>query len=280
MPLEDVVQHILSCRQDLKEEEVLAMVEQKEKEAKGFLTRASAARSVAAELGVESSAVPFKRRISIGSLVSGLTDVSVTGRVIAVRPLQKFTRLDGSEGKVRRLSLADKTGEMKVVLWDDKAEIQNAEDLTDRIVRFSHGYVRRGFGGGLELNMGSRGEVDMPADFSEDEFPPLASFFKRIGEITGKERTVNVLGVVGQIDPISTFQRDDGSEGQVRRLELRENTDKITVVLWDNKVGELAEMQSGTRLGIFKGRIKTSVNGILEVHVNSSTDTAVLAKAP
>jgi len=49
MPLEDVVQHILSCRPDLTEEEVLAMVEQKEKEAKGFLTRASAARSVAAE---------------------------------------------------------------------------------------------------------------------------------------------------------------------------------------------------------------------------------------
>ena len=254
------------------------MVEQKAKEAKGFLTRASAARSVAAELGVESSEVPFKRRISISSLVSGLTDVSVTGRVIAVRPLQKFTRLDGSEGKVRRLSLADKTGEMKVVLWDDKAEIPNAEDLTDRIVRFSHGYVRRGFGGGLELNMGSRGEVDMPADFSEDEFPPLTSFFKRIGEITGEERTVNVLGVVGQIDPISTFQRDDGSEGQVRRLELTENTDKMTVVLWNNKINELAEIQSGTRLGVLRGRVRTSVNGSLEVHVNSSTDTAVLAK--
>jgi hypothetical protein len=29
-------------------------------------------------------------------------------------------------------------------------------------------------------------------------------------------------------------------------------------------------------LGVLRGKVRTSINGILEVHVNSSTDTAVL----
>ncbi len=280
MSVEDIVRRILSSHPDLTREEVLTMVEQKEKDAKGFLTRESAARALAAKLGVEYSSVPFKRRISIRHLVSGLGDVTVTGRVILVKPLHKFIRVDGSEGKVRQLSLADKTGEMKVVLWDDKAEIPNMEDMTGRVVRFSHGYVRRGFDGELELNIGSRGKVETPPDLSEDEFPPLASFFKKIGEIKGEERTVNVLGVAGQIYRTSTFNRDDGSEGKVRRLELRGNGDKITVVLWNNKVDELAEIESGRRLEILGGKVRESLDGGVELHVNSSTDTAILDKEP
>ena len=280
MSLEEIVRQILSSHPDLTQEEVLTRVEQKEREAKGFLTSESAARAVAAELGVECSEVPLERGISIGHLVSGLGDVTVTGRVILVKPLQKFIRLDGSEGKVRRLSLADKTGEMNVVLWDDKAEAPAMEDLSGRIVKFSHGYVRRGFGGGLELNMGSRGNVEIAPDFSEDEFPALTSFFKKIGQVTGEERTVNVLGVAGRIYPVSTFKRDDGSEGKVRRLDLKDESDEITVVLWNKKVDELAEIESGRCLEIFRGRVRESPDGTLELHVSSSTDTAILSREP
>ena len=280
MSLEEIVRQILSSHPDLTQEEVLTRVEQKEREAKGFLTSESAARAVAAELGVECSEVPLERGIAIGHLVSGLGDVTVTGRVILVRSLQRFIRLDGSEGKVRRLSLADRTGEMKVVLWDDKAEVPAIEDLTGRIVKFSHGYVRRGFDGGLELNMGSRGNVEITPDFSADEFPPLTSFFKEIGQVTGEERTVNVLGVAGRIYPVSTFKRNDGSEGKVRRLDLKDKSDEITVVLWNRKVDELAEIESGRYLEIFGGRVRESLDGTLELHVDSSTDAAILTKEP
>ena len=280
MSLEEILRRILSSHPDLTQEEVLTRVEQKERQAKGFLTSESAARAVAAELGVECSEVPLERGISIGHLVSGLGDVTVTGRVILVRSLQRFIRPDGSEGKVRRLSLADRTGEMKVVLWDDKAEVRAIEDLTGRIVKFSHGYVRRGFDGRLELNMGSRGNVEIAPGFSEDEFPPLTSFFKEIGQVTGEERTVNVLGVAGRIYPVSTFKRNDGSEGKVRRLDLKDKSDGITVVLWNRKVDELAEVESGRYLEIFGGRVRESLDGTLELHVDSSTDAAILTKEP
>ena len=53
MSFEEIMRQILSSRPDLTRAEVLKMVEKKEKEAKGFLTNESAARSIAAELGVE-----------------------------------------------------------------------------------------------------------------------------------------------------------------------------------------------------------------------------------
>lgn len=281
MPFEEIVQKILSSRPDLTREEVFKMIEKKEGEAKGFLTHESAARIVAAELGVESSKFLFKRDVSIGDLIQGLGNVTVAGRIIFVHPLQRFVRADETEGKVRRLFVADKTGAMKIVLWDEKADAPNMENLTGQIVRFSRGYVRRGFDGRLELNIGSKGKLETsPPSASEDEFPPLTSFIKKISELTATEGTVNVFGVVEQVYPASSFKRDDGSEGKVSHLELRDNSGRIIAVLWNNKVDELTEVGSGKFLEIFGAKVKKSSNGNLELHVDSSTNITILAKKP
>jgi len=279
MLLEEIIQRVLSSRPDLTREEVVGMIEKKEKDAEGFLTRESAARAVAAELGIEPSEATFRGDVLIGDLVSGLDDVTVTGRVIMVGSLRKFVRPDGTEGKVRRLFMADRTGEMKVLLWDIKADMPKMENLTGQIVRFLHGYVRRGFGRRLELNIGSRGNLEIaPPNVSEDECPPLADFIKKIGELTATERTVNVFGVVGQMSSASTFEREDGGEGKVRRLELKDESGTVTVVLWNSKVDELSEIESGTLLEVFNAKIREAADGRLELHAESSTDIAILDK--
>jgi replication factor A1 len=281
MVFEDFVQRVLSSRPDLTREEILKMIKEKEKDAKGFLTRESAARAVAADLGVESSKVSFNRRVLIGDLVSGLSNVTITARVILVSPLREFVRLDGTAGKMRCLLIADETGELKAVLWDDKTELQKMENLTNQIVRFSHGYVRLGLGARLELNIGSRGtlEIVLP-NVSEGEFPSLTSFFRGIGEISGREGTVNVIGSVGAIHPATTFKRGDGSEGKVRRLELRDNSGVTTVVLWNKKVAELAEIERGSRLKVFRAKVRESYDGYLELHVDSSADVEISVGKP
>lgn len=277
--LEEVIQKVLSSRPDLTREEVVEMIEKKEKDAKGFLTRESAARAVAAELGVEPSEATFRGDVLIGDLVSGLDDVTVTGRVIMVCAPRKFERSDGTEGKVRRLFIADRTGEVKVLLWDSKADMPNIGNLTGQIVRFLHGYVRRGFGRRLELNIGSRGNIEIASpNVSEDECPTLADFIRKIGELTATERTVNVFGFVGQMSSASTFEREEGGEGKVRRLELKDESGTVTLVLWNNKVNELAEIESGTLLEVFNAKTRESADGRLELHAESSTDIAVLDK--
>jgi len=113
MDLEQIVQRILLARQDLTREEVLKRIYEKKRSAEGYFLDEAAARIVAFELGVtipKDETETSWTELSIENLVSGLNDVTVTGRVIIVYPVQTFSRSDFTEGKVARLLIADKTG--------------------------------------------------------------------------------------------------------------------------------------------------------------------------
>ncbi|MFQ6080101.1 MAG: OB-fold nucleic acid binding domain-containing protein [Candidatus Bathyarchaeia archaeon] len=273
MGLEEIVQRILSSREDLTREEVLGMIEEKKRTAEGFFTDEAAARIVASELGVKVLREPFRPEAWIRDLVSGLNDVTVVGRAIAVYPPQTFTRPDGTEGKVARLLIADKSGTLKVVLWDDKIDLIKVRKVEPgRIIKVSHGYVREGLNGRLELHVGLRGDVQVsPPGTVESEYPPIAHFIQKIGKITRKHKKASVLGVVQNVYPASEFKRRDGTRGKVMRLDLRDDTGQITAVLWNEKVDELGDVKRGDHLRIVNGRVKERLDGRLELHVERAT---------
>jgi replication factor A1 len=273
MELDEIVERILSIRQDLTREEVLRMVKEKKTEAGGYFTDEGAARLIASELGVEISREPFRPEVLIRDLVSGLNDVTVTGRVIIVYPSKTFIRPSGLEGNVARLLIADKSGTLKIALWDDKARLVNDEKVKPgQIIRVLHGYVREGLDGKLELHVGSRGKVQIsPADAPDQDYPPIASFMQKIGEITGKTETVNVCGIVRHVHPTSTFERKGGTHGKVMRLRLTDETGQITAVIWNKKVEELQEVKIGDRLRIMDAKVKEGANGQIEIHTGDTT---------
>ena len=82
------------------------------------------------------------------------------------------------------------------------------------------------------------------------------------------------------ISPTNTFTREDGVSGKVRRVEIKDHTGKITVVLWNNKVEELAELEIGSFLELFGAKIREDLNGRLELHVDGSVDSAILSNPP
>jgi replication factor A1 len=276
MDLEQIVQHILLVRQDLTREEVLKKIYEKKRSAEGYFLDEAAARIVAFELGVE---IPKDEtetawtELQIEKLVSGLNDVTVTGRVITVYPVQTFSRPDLTEGKVACLLIADKTGTLKAVLWDYKATLaETGKIASGKIIRVLHGYVREGLDGKLELHVGTRGEIQIsPPDIAESEYPPITSFMEKISSITGKHRKANVLGVVQRVYPASEFKRADGTYGKVRRLQLRDETGQITVVFWNKRVDELGDVETGDHLRIMNARVKELASGLVELHVERAT---------
>ena len=163
MSLEEIVERILSSRSDLKRKEVLEMIEKKKREAGDFLTDETVARIVASELGVESRKKPLRLEIQIQDLVSGLNDVTVTGKVVAIYPPKKFTRRDWTEGKLASLLVSDKSGTLRVVLWDDKVDfVERGKIQREQKIRISHRYVREGWNG-MELHVGKRGSIEVLA---------------------------------------------------------------------------------------------------------------------
>lgn len=272
MSLEDVVKRILSFRSDLSREEVLKRIEEKKKGVEGYLTDETAARIIATELGVDVPREVFKIEILIKDVVSGLNDVTVTGRIITVHSPQTFTRSDMTRGTVAHLFMADKTGTIRVVLWNDKTSLLETRKLVQgQVIKVSHGYVREGLDGKPELHVGSQGEIQVsPSNVKESDYPKIISFVKKIAEIRKKTR-VSVLGIVQQLYPMSTFERSNGSRGKVMRLQLGDGTGQITAVFWNKKVDEIGDVKKGDSLQIFNSRVKESLNGQLELHVEKST---------
>ncbi len=175
-----------------------------------------------AEVDVEST---DSHRVEDLSL--GLSDVNLTGRVLSTDSVRTFDRDDGSEGRVSNLTLGDPTGRTRVTLWDGKADLVT-EFAAGETVEIVDGYVRER-NGTLELHVGDRGTVE--AVDEDVEYVPDTT---DIGALELGE-TTDIAGGVIETDPKRTFDRDDGSEGQVRNVRIKDGTGDIRVALWGEK---------------------------------------------
>jgi len=274
---EDVIKTILMHRKDLSREMVLDLVEKKKAESGGFLSDEGAAMLVAQDLNVE---VEKERPagIMIRDVVSGLSDVTVIGKITSVSVLQEFNRKDGSLGKALRFVLADSTGELSCVAWDQQAERLANQQLQDRTISVLHGYTREGLGGSIELFIGDRGEVQFVQSVSEvseqiaDRFTSIADALKCGGE-------VDLMGIVKTPPRIIEFKRADGL-GRVLRTKLMDKTGRITFVAWNERADDLRRLTVGNAVRLSGGRIKTSINGSAEIHADSMSRVELLESAP
>ncbi len=169
----------------------------------------------------------------IEELSMGLSDVNLQGTVLATDSIRTFDRDDGSEGKVANLTLGDETGRMRVTLWDERTEAVE-EFSPNQSVEIVDGYVRER-NGELELHVGDRGAIE--AIEAEIEYVPDTTPIEAL-EI---DTVADIDGVVRSADPKRTFDRDDGSEGQVKNVRIQDESGDIRVALW----GEKADVDLG-----------------------------------
>jgi len=282
--LEQIIQQILMARRDLTREEVLKKIYEKKRSTEDYFLDEVAARLVASELGVEipSAQETFHGEVAIKDLVSGLNDVTVVGRVIIVYPVQTFDRPDLTRGKVARLLLVDKSGTLRLVFWNDKVSLVEAGKIKHGdIIRVSHGYVREGLDGKLEIHVGQRGDVQVsPIDVAESDYPSIEQFIDKIGNLTQESKKANVLGAVRDVYPLSEFKRKDGTTGKVKKLRLNDETGEVSLVFWNEKVDELGEVEKDDRLRVMNARVKTQLDGRIELHVENATQIEKLAGQP
>lgn len=278
--MEAIITRIIAERPDLMREDVQLMIEQKRREVGGLLTDEGAAYIVASELGISMSGeAPMKTEIGIHDIVPGVNDISVTGRVILVYPVQTFSRLDKTAGKLARMMMADSTGTVSVVLWDDKADLLK-QITQNQIVRILHGYVREGLDGKPELHVGVRGEVLInPANVKTENFPEVKEFFKKIGELKEDDRYVNIVALVTRVSPVTTFKKEAGI-GKVIRVGLSDDTGRIIAVFWNNKTDFIKEVKRGDCLQVIGAKVKRGFQSSLEIHVENRAQISILVDKP
>lgn len=273
--LDELIGKILSSRPGLSEEKLRELMEEKKRAYGGLLSDEGAARLVAQELSIDVGRGSAVGGMKVKDLVAGLSDVTVAGRVIIEWPIQEFES-GGRKGFVKKLMLADGTGEVVCVAWNDKAEALEREGILEgKILKVLHGYTREGLRGDVELHIGSRGSALVsPAGVDDGDFPKLEAFMNKIEDIEGLERA-NIGGTVTAQPRVTTFE-SGGSTGKVLRATLSDPTGSVTLVAW----GEQAERIEGIKVGDFvrvmNGRVKVGLNGSLEIHAEKQTVLRVI----
>ncbi|ARS91731.1 single-stranded DNA binding protein [Natrarchaeobaculum aegyptiacum] len=202
----------------------------------------------------------------VEDLSLGLSNVNLVGVVLDTDSVRTFDRDDGSEGKVANLTLGDDTGRVRVTLWDERADL--AEELEpSTTVEVVDGYVRER-DGNLELHVGNRGtveEVEADVEYVPESTPIEAL---EIGQ------TVDLAGVVRSADPKRTFDRDDGSEGQVRNVRVQDATGDIRVALWGEKAD--ADLGPGDEVALGDVEIQDGWQDDLEASAGWQSTITVL----
>jgi replication factor A1 len=280
MGSEKIVEQILSSRPDLTRQELHKMIEKKKEGVGEFFTDETAARIVASELGVEIVQKPLQLEILIQDLVSGLNDVTVAGRVVTVYPLKTFTRRDLTEGKFARLLIADRSGTLKVVLWDDKTDlVETGKFEQGQIIKVSHGYVREGLDGKLELHVGSRGNIQISQpDTTGTKYPLLTRWVKKVADIKEEGGPITVEGNISTTPTLRQVVTSRNEKVAVASFELRDNTGKIGVSAWRKLAEVVKGLAVGTRIKIKNAYVRRGFADQLELTSRSFTSIDILTE--
>ncbi|MEM2094049.1 MAG: OB-fold nucleic acid binding domain-containing protein, partial [Candidatus Bathyarchaeia archaeon] len=211
LSFDEVVRRILSARPDLTMDRIMSMVKLKREIAGRLLTDEGAAYMLARELGVDVTTDMSPTTLKLKDLVTGASDVTVTGKVILTYPTRTFSRKNGALGKVGRFVLQDETATVNVVLWDEKAELlERKKVLPGMVVKVNHGYVRAGLSGRPEVNVGTRGSItalEPPASIS---LPLQNEQQRKIKDIKPEDVLTDFVGIVSNVFPPSQFTCSDG----------------------------------------------------------------------
>ncbi len=283
--VEDLINQIAS-KLKVSREEILEKLEDKRQRTGGLISNGVLLRMMAAELGVEIAANKIEKpSLLICNLVPGLSDVTVAGRVVAIFPSKYSDKDEKSEkAKTASLIIADKSGAIPVVLWNEKTAYTEKDMVkVGQILRFRHGYTKEGRLGTVELHVGEKGEIEVISGEVEAKiFPKITELTSEIGTLSiFKNKRVNIIGEVKKIFKASTFTRQNSTAGKVMRLILADESGEIPVVIWNEKVDEAETLaKEGAKIYIANAKVKKALDESLELHVDSRAYLKIFTEEP
>lgn len=197
-------------------------------------------------------------------------EVDVIGRILSIDDIRQFQRVDGSEGQVRSIDLADETGIVRISLWDEKSDID--QGLGDAI-KIENARTRLGQGR-MELSVGRSSRITIPSDEETENLPSYQDLERdryndrTISQLEENEQNTKLRVRITNIGDINTFTRADGRDGQVRAINVADETGEIQVSLWDDDTD--IKFKEGSAVIIENPSIN-SQNGFLRLSINNGS---------
>ena len=191
--------------------------------------------------------------------IKGDMEVNVVARVIRIPRIRSFDR-NGRDGKVASLELQDESGTMQFTLWNKDTSLIDDLELKEGDAIKILGAQSRVRNGEVSLSHSWIGRI-VKGDF---DVPEYQENILKLGD-AHEMRNITLVGLVSKVYDTITFERDDGSTGKVKSLELEDDTGAIRVTLWNED----------TETEIKKGDIMKIIGGHIEFDDYSGTNYRV-----
>ncbi len=160
---------------------------------------------------VQVKELPDIERVNVIDLEPGRS-CNISGSVSEVGERRSFVKNDGSPGQLARFTLQDDTAEIRVILWNEKAD--EIESLVEGSpVCIDNGFVKEGLEG-LEVHVSSLGQVIIEDSFKPE--PKICFLTKGAVEIVGRFCRGEIIDESGRVE-IETEEKIE--EGQLVRVK-------------------------------------------------------------
>lgn len=215
---------------------------------------------------------PYEEKITDIKDIKEDSEVNIIGRIIRIPRVRTFDR-NGKEGKFLPLEIQDKSGITTLTLWNRDTELIETLDLQEGDSVKVLGAQSRMRNGEISLSHFYLGRI-VKDDF---DVPEYHENILKIGD-AHEMKNVSIVGVVSKIYDTITFVRDDSSTGQVRSLEIEDNTGKIRVTLWNDDTQ--IEMKKGDVIKITGGNIEFDDYSGTDYRINTNWNTKIMVNPP
>lgn len=206
----------------------------------------------------------FKEEIlKIQDATEEKTDITIIGTITKIYDTVTFNKNDGTEGKVKNIEITDETGSIQATLWNKETEIemQKADIIKIEGARLEYDdlYTRE-----YRVNTGWNASITINPEIDQTLKEQLENIkttkTTKINDATDIDqdegREVDIIGRIITISDLREFERDDGTDGQVRSIEIADETGTVRISLWDEKaditqsLGDIIKIENArTRIG-------------------------------
>ncbi len=263
----------------LSKSEIQTLVEEKKEELKGLISEEGALFVIAKELGVdvasENQDLLNDVELNISDITVNMKNIVLVGRIKDAYNVNSFNKSNGETGYVGSFLLHDKTGDIRVTLWDNQVSILKDERFArNEIVKILNGTAKSGRSGRVEIHVGGYSKINLaPEDVDYKKYPKIKDKSIKIQEINEDLGSISTEGKVMNRYPVKDFIRKDGKNGSVSSIVLRDSTGRIRITFWNEDIEKIENVEVGNYISLtnLNPRKSNYAEGSIDVHATSWT---------
>lgn len=193
--------------------------------------------------------------------------VNLKGEIKELHSPSTFRRKDSSTGKVMRLVLSDDSGEIPVIVWNEKVDELEKTAKKDTRLQLINAKVKKAADGSLEIHVEEGTYV---------EIPKAAEKILKIADL--KEGLI-CAAVEGEVATKPLFRDVKTSKGESVKLaifELKDDSGGIWVSAWRTHADTIKNLKVGDKIRIENAYVRKGFGDQLELSTRNTARIRLL----